>query len=215
MDFHVHHGSDDMPAWTTNKTPYYVPQPNGDVSYSFVEAGEGSPRLLLHLAVEQLLYNTLADGMGPAGIDPKDRLAAWIDIGLGQWAQSSFVGAPGYATPADPEIDRNQGLMVLGTREYGLENLIGLRYARYHDVTRQTALHWANTATFVAFLMDRKVVPDRSAALLEFVRQAYGETKGSSSSLFDKLIGAKIETLEKPWVDWLEQKLGVSATRSR
>lgn len=210
MDFHVHRGVDGFPAWSSTQLPYYVPQPNGDFSASYVDGPESSPALLLQLGSEQLLYNTLADGMGVGQIDLKDRLAAWIDVGLGRWIQSSFSGSPGYLAPGEPTLDRSLGALVLRRRDYGPENMIGLRYARYHDATSQAELHWANTATFVAFLMGD---PGRRQKLLEYVELAYGQTKGNSSSLFDKVMGQRIEAMEKPWIDWLEQRTGISASR--
>jgi len=159
-----------------------------------------------------MFYDALADGMGTQPTDPRQRFAAWVEIGLGQWVESSFLGDTGYLEPAKPSPDRVQGLAVLRSRPYGLENMIGLEYGRFHDVTDQTSLHWANAATFVAFLMDRD---DTRKQLLEYIDLAYNKSKGNSSSLFDKVFGKRIEALEKPWIQWLELKIGVAAQRRR
>lgn len=212
MDYYVHRGVDGFPAWTSNGTPYYFPQPNGDDAFTFVDQAP-RPELLFQLGVEQLMYNTLADGFGTTPANPKDRFAAWVEVGLGQWAQSLMRGPAGYAEPQEPTVDRHQALIVLRSRPYGLENMIGLRYGRFHDVTKFTDQHWAMVSTFVAFLMADKQAPKTRDNFLRFVDLVYNGTKGSSSSLFDKTMGTKIEKLENPWIEWLEQEVGVKAHR--
>ena len=214
MDYNVYRGVNEFPAWTSNRYPYYFPQPNGDDVFTFVDESP-RPDLLFQLGLEQLMYNTLADGFGPPPKSPKDRFAAWVEVGLGQWVESLMLGPAGYVEPQEPALDRNQALTVLRSRPYGLENMIGLRYSRFHDVTKFTPGHWAMVSTFVAFLMADKENLKTRDKFIHFIDLVYNGTKGSSSSLFDKTMGIKIEKLEKPWIEWLERKVGVKARPGR
>ena len=124
-----------------------------------------------------------------------------------------MLGPAGYAQPKRPAVDRNQALLVLRSRPYGLENMIGLRFSRFHDVTTQTPIHWANAATFVAFLMDDTKSIKTRENFLRYIDLVYTQSKGNSSSIFDKTMETKIEKLEGPWIAWLERATGVKARR--
>lgn len=207
MEVHIRASTEDFPAWSSLRIPYYVPQPNGDVAYTHV--GD-TPRLdrLFQLGVEQLLYNTLADGIGSPPKNPKDRFAAWLEIGLGQWAESVFAGTPGYMEPGKPTLNLEYAERFMESRPQHLKNVIGLRYSRFHDVSTSTDAHWAATSMFVAFLMDEGKNKKTRDELLEFARLVYAESKGSSSSLLDKTLGVRIEKFERPLVEWVVKTAG-------
>ena len=73
-------------------------------------------------------------------------------------------------------------------------------------------MHWSNSSTLVAFLMDDEKSKKTRGPFLRYVDLVYNEGRGNSSSLFDKQLG-KIERLEKPWIEWLVQQTGIRATR--
>ena len=102
---------------------------------------------------------------------------------MGQWVESSFRGDAGYAEPGEAKIDRAVYAQALRNRRYGLENMLGLRYGMFHDVTTQAADHWATSTAFVAFLLDTRKQPVTYGKFLEYDVLAYNQTKGNSSSL--------------------------------
>jgi hypothetical protein len=210
MNFHVY-APDDFPPLTGNRFPYYAPQPEGDVSYSYAAVDKGGVAAMFRLATEQLFYNTLADGVGTAQADAGNRFAPWIEIGFGQWVQNSFAGAPGYAEPGPSQLDIAQANHVLRERSFGLENLIGQRYATFHAISDATPLLWAKAATFVAYLMAEDHEHQTRTNLLRYIQLVYAESKGSSSSLLDKTLGVRLEALEPEYVRWLQQQ--VTGTR--
>ena len=205
MNFHVY-APDDFPPLTGNRFPYYTPQPEGDVSYSYAVLDKGGVAAMFRLGTEQLLYNTLADGVGTAQADAGNRFAPWLEIGFGQWVQNSFAGAPGYAEPGPSQLDIAQANHVLRERDFGMENQIGQRYATFHEISHSTDLLWAKVATFVAYLMDEKHEHQTRSNLLRYIELVYAESKGSSSSLFDKTLGVRIESLEPEYAQWLQQR---------
>lgn len=212
MNVQIHKSVDGFPAWTGEKLPYYWPQPNGDISHSYFEGDAGRPKMLFQLGTEQILYNALAHGISVNDVSTKERYAAWLEVGLGQWVEGLFSGPPGGAIAGTPTIDAEQARLVLQQRRLRLPNLLGVRFGMFHDVTDERPVYWAQSALFVAFLMDNS---DYRSKLLELVRTTLAETKGSSSSVFDKVFDTRIEKLEAPWLQWLEQKTGVAPRRTR
>ena len=71
-----------------------------------------------------------------------------------------------------------------------------------------TAIHWASATMLVAWLLDDDNKPATREPFLDYVRQALGDKKGDSSSLFDQVMGRRIEEMDEPWVKWLEKKAG-------
>ena len=61
---------------------------------------------------------------------------------------------------------------------------------------------------FVAWLLAKDNQPATRGPFLQFVRQALGERKGDSSSLFDKVMGRRVEELDEPWREWLAKTAG-------
>lgn len=212
MNFFARKSIDEFPAWTGAKIPYYWPQPNGDTSFTYFDGDAGRPRMLFQLGTEQILYSALAKGYSVNDASTKDRYAAWLEVGLGQWTQSLFSGPPGEAAAGTPAIDAEQARLVMQEERLRLPNLLGVRFGMFHDLTDEAPVYWAQSATFVAFLMDDS---DYRSKLLELLRTTLAGGKGSSSSVFDRVFGTRIEKLEAPWLRWLEQKTGLRAKRRR
>ncbi|MEM7205259.1 MAG: hypothetical protein AAF628_33700 [Planctomycetota bacterium] len=209
MDFHLHRDRDDFPPLTSTAIPYYFPQPNGDVAYTYFAANSGRAELLFQTAQDQILYNALLHGVAPFAAESRDRIAGWIEVGLGQWVEGRFAGDPGYAEPGPARLNPSYGHVAEGKLPYKLPNLLGVRYGLFHDPSSQRPAHWAMATTFVAFLMDDA---ERRDKLLSYMKQAYRESRGNSSSLFDRAMGTKIEALERPWREWVAGATGAAAT---
>jgi hypothetical protein len=212
MDVYVWKDVDGFPAWTGAKLPYYWPQPNGDITYTYQEPGAVRARMLLQLGTQQILYNALAQGYSAMEASTKERHAAWVEVGLGMWVESAFGGPSGRAAALAPALDRDAAKLVLEGNRLRLPILLGLRYGMFHDISDEQPFYWAQAGTFVHFLMADS---QRRDALLRFLRLALADGKGSSSSLFDKVFELKIERLERPWLDWLEQQTGLRAAPRR
>ncbi len=210
LEFHLHASAASFPAFTVLGFPYYFPHPNGNVAYTFFAGEARRPDLLFQLASEQLLYNALADGMSIGRTNPRDRLAAWVEIGMGQWCERRMQGPAGYAEPAPAAADRQHARTALH-RETLLTNLLGRRYGQFHEPASRTLEHWALASSFVSFLLDAGAGAERRKKFLTFVRDAYAGGKGSSTSLLDRALGEKLEAIEPQWQSWLQ---GVAATRS-
>jgi hypothetical protein len=204
--------------------PYCDPTAAGDnVVHTYLDPPMPLPRWLFALGTEQLLYATLVVRKSgpPSTLD--ERIAPWLEVGLGQWMEARASGSAGYAKFGPPALAQLENGTVLAYRPYGVENLIHLRYMAFHEDARATPYHRANVATFVAFLMDEtaEIAGKPQGArgeLLEYARQCFAEGKGNSSSLFDQVFSPKakrIEDLEQPWIAWLSARLGIPAVRRK
>lgn len=197
-----------FPKWGFRPIPYYVPDPHGDEGRTFYQGTDPQrPRQLFFTGTQLILYHALAGS--PQLADDRDRICAWLEIGLGMHAQSVLQGPPGLAAPAPPKFEDLQALQALG-RTFKLTHLPHLpMYASYYLLDdAATAINWSAAAMFTAFLLDPGNDPPTRAAFLDYVRLALGERKGDSSTLFDKALGRRIEAFEAPFAQWLQKKAG-------
>lgn len=197
-----------FPKWGTRPVPYYVPEPFGDVGRTFYQNPDPSrPRLLFCIGTQQILYHALAGD--PRMQTERDRICAWLEIGLGMLAQNVMQGPAGHAEPAAPRFEDLQALQALG-RSFRLTHLQHLpMYASYYLLDdAATAINWNAAVTFATFLLDPANDPPTRATFLDYVRQSLGERKGDSTTLFDSVMGRKIETFEEPLRVWLEKRAG-------
>lgn len=200
--------AEEFPKWGFRPIPYFVPDPHGDVARTFYQAPDlQRPRLLFFVGTQLILYHALAQD--PRLQDERDRICAWLEIGLGMVAQNVMQGPPGLAAPAAPRLEDLQALQALG-RTFRLTHLPHLpMYASYYlldDTT--TTVNWNAATMFATWLLDPGNDPPTRAAFLQYVRQAIGEKKGDSSTLFDAAMGRKIEAFEAPFSAWLQKKAG-------
>ena len=123
--------------------------------------------------------------------------------------QNTMQGDAGFAAPGDLRRQDLQALTALG-RDYRITHLLHLpMYSAFYlmDDTA-TAVNWSAATMFVTWLLEPDNTPRTREPFLRFVRAALGERKGDSSSLFDKLMGVRVEDLEAPWRAWLAQTAG-------
>lgn len=199
---------DEFPKWGFRPVPYYVPAPHGDVVRTFY-AGPAPqrPELLFFAGTQGLIYHTLAGEISRT--DERDRVCAWLEVGLGMWMQRSMQGPAGFAAPGPHQGLDVQAYQALG-RGYRLTHLLHLpMYPGFYlaDDTA-TAINWSAAATFVAWLLLPDNQPATREPFLAFVRAALGERKGDSSSAFDRLMGRPVEDLDAPWRAWLAKQAG-------
>lgn len=200
--------ADPFPKWGFRPLPYYQPPPHGDEARTFYAGvAPGRPQRLFFVGTEALLYRTLIGEVDRA--DDRDRICAWLEVGLGMLMENTMDGPPGYAAPGPLRAQDLQALQALG-RTLRITQLIHLpMYSGFYlmDDT-PTTIHWAAATMFVAWLLDPDNVPATREPFLRFVVAALRERQGDSSSAFDKAMGRRIEELEEPWTKWLAKQAG-------
>lgn len=202
----VHRNRDEFPKWGFRPLPFYVPDPHGDVARTFFAgANPERPQRLFFVGTEALLYHTLIGSVDRQ--DDRDRVCAWLEIGLGMLMEDSLQGPPGLAEPGPQRTQDLQALQAL-SREHRLGTLLHLpMYGGFYlmDDT-PTALNWSGAAMFVAWLLDADNQPPTRDAFLRYVRTALVNRLGDSSSAFDQAMGQRAEALEEPFRVWLAEQ---------
>ncbi len=195
-----------FPRWGFRPVPYYLPAPHGNRAHTFYSgANPTRPEQLFFVGAHALLYHTL---IGEVRIeDDRDRVCAWLEIGLSSWFQNLMQGPAGFAAPAStPTLDL-QALTALARQQRLTQLLHQPMYSAYYlGDDLQRALHWHAATMFATFLLDPANVPRTREPFLEFVRQSLVERKGDSSTAFDKALGRRAEDLEEPFTRWLAKQ---------
>jgi hypothetical protein len=188
--------------------PYFVPDPFGDAARSYYRTVDPQrPELLFFLGTQHILYHSLAKDASVS--NDRDRICAWLEVGLGMYAQNRMAGKAGSAAPGAPKYPDMQALQAMA-RYYDIKHLIHLpMYASFYlEDSPETEINWGAAAMFASYLLDPDNKPPTRAKFLQYVRLAIGERKGDSSKLFDKTLGRKIEAFESDWRRWLTKKAG-------
>jgi hypothetical protein len=194
-----------MPGLASHKRPYFAAM--------CINVDEGvtclvSPTLhevdrLFELATQMAVGGTLAgleaDGAEMAGIFD----CPWAVLGLAQWMQASFEGAPGRAKPREPQLLRD-AIVRLQANRPNLRRLLPLKYAQFFDLTSRTQERWDASWAAVHFLLDRKQKPDLSARFQAYLLASIRQGVGGSSSEFDKSMKVSLEAVEKALSAWLD-----------
>jgi hypothetical protein len=197
--------ADEFPKWGFRPLPFYEPAPHGDVARTFYSGpAPERPERLFFTGTHALIYHTLAGEVSRQ--DSRDRVCAWLEIGLAMRMELSMQGPAGFAEPGPLRAQDMQALGALG-RSYRLTHLLHLpMYGSFYltdDLS--TAVNWSAATMFTTWLLEPDNQPVTRAPFLAFVRQALGERKGDSSSLFDRVMGRTVEDLDEPWRVWLEK----------
>lgn len=208
LPVHVWGDPKSFPAWSSFVVPYFRPRvANGleaseSLSYTWLEKNAGRPVRLFEVGIQHLMYRTLADD--PDLLSPKNRLCAWAEVGFGQYVERMFRGQPGRVQPVAWQIAPAEARLVLDQRSYGLEHLTHRQIKQYYiTVADNTQLDWASAHLFVAYLMEQ---PSLRNGFLLYLFEAIRKGKGASSSAFDAALETRVESLEKPWRLWIEQR---------
>lgn len=209
MDVHAWKSEDAFPGVSSVKRPYFVPYPFEDVSYTYFAGLAERPVQLFSVGTQHILYRCLVVAVTLG--NRTDRIAAWLELGLGEYMEGLMQGPPGAAKPQASALALTQARTVLEAEELkSLKNLIHQPYPSFLTPNDEVPLLWAQVGTFVTFLMQSEDAA-LGRNLLAFTRAALGGHVGDSSSLFDDTMGGKVETLTKPWLQWLEKKSGMEA----
>lgn len=151
------------------------------------------------MAVGGTLAGMEADGAEMAGIFD----SPWAVIGLAQWMQTSFFGAPGRAKPREPQLLRDV-IAGLKAERPKLQRLLPLRYEQFFDSTSSTQERWDASWALVHFLLDPKQKPALHERFHGYLVKTIQSGAGASSSVFDQAMEMRIETLQKAFYAWLD-----------
>ena len=208
IEVFAHRNRETFPKWGFRPAPFYSPAPHGDLARTFYDGpAPERPERLFFVGTHALLYHTLIGEVNRQ--DERDRVCAWLEIGLSMRMELSMHGPAGFAEPGPLRAQDLQALAALG-RSYRLTHLLHLpMYGSFYltDDTA-TAVNWSAATMFTAWLLDPDNQPATRPDFIAFVRAALGERKGDSSSLFDRVMGKRIEEFEAPWRTWLEKTAG-------
>ena len=211
---------DDFPGLSSQTRAYFLPNPHNEKSFVFFEEHQDRPTEFFTTLSQHILYNSLARDADPGA--PQARFCDWLEIGIGQWAESCFRGRGGEATPGEARLDPRQAAITLAGDRYSLKNMIHLtlrdhfytagsmRFGRGRDARRMRPdVHWAAVHCFTTYLLDENANPGMARRVWEYLYTALRLGRGDSSSAFDDAFGKEIEEFEKPWLRWLQ---GVAAS---
>lgn len=208
IEVRTYRNVDEFPKWGFRPRPYYEPPPHDDLARTFFSGPQPTrPDDLFFVGTGGLLYRTMIGQSDRQ--DRRDRVCAWLEIGLAMHMQNTMQGDAGFAAPGPTRAEDLKALQALG-RSYRLTHLVHLpMYASFYltDDT-PTATNWAAATMFVTWLLREDNQPDTRAAFLRYVKAALAQRQGDSSSTFDKEMGRPIERFDEPWRAWLEQRAG-------
>jgi hypothetical protein len=196
----------DFPGWTGLRIPYYHPPQQPEAIYTFFAGQAARAEALFRTGVEALLNRCVAvDAVYPS---VEHRLVDWFEIGFGQWVESQLAGPPGRAVAQAPRMSQARVRQVLEERRYPLPLLLtrNVDDHYYDSITVYKGVDWAYAEAFVAFLMADSTPGGHADRLLRYAFLALRDKRGDGSSTFDKALGGRIETLEKPFQVWLQSQ---------
>ena len=209
INIQTYRNSTEFPKWGFRPRPYFEPPPHADLGRTFYSGPlPERPDDLFFLGTEGLLYRTMN---GEANRhNSRDRVCAWLEVGLGMHMQQIMQGPPGFALPGKPKQMERHAIGALG-RGYRLTHLIHLpMYGSFYltdDVA--TGVNWSTAAMFVTWLLDDTLKQQQTrAAFLSYIRAALRDRQGDSSSMFDRVMGRPIEQFDRPWRTWLNKVAG-------
>ncbi|MFK7741285.1 MAG: hypothetical protein AB8H80_13275 [Planctomycetota bacterium] len=194
---------DEFPKWGFRARPYFEPPPHADLGRTFYSGPAPTrPEDLFFIGTQGLLYRTMIGEVSQQ--NSRDRACAWLEVGLGMHMQMRMQGDAGFASPAAKDKLDLRAISALN-RDYRLTHVVHLpMYGSFYltdDLA--TSTNWSASAMFVTWLLDDGKQPKTRAPFLRYVRAALAGRKGDSSSVFDKIMGTRIEELDEPWRDWL------------
>jgi hypothetical protein len=198
----------EFPKWGFRPVPYFVPAPHGDVARTFYTGSAPvRPERLFFVGTHGLLYHSLIGEVSKQ--DERDRVCAWLEIGLGMQMELTMAGPCGYAAPGPLRMQGVEAMSALN-RGYRLTHLLHLpMYGSFYLTDDMaTATNWSAAAMFVSWLLLTDNKPPTRERFLELVKQSLGERKGDSTTAFDKIMGTRVEDMDAPWREWLNKKAG-------
>lgn len=164
-----------------------------------VNAAAGLDRgLVVHEATHQLLAATLELVRGGRGAIPP-----WLNEGLAEYFRATTGGLSGRLVYDANAIDsRSIRAQEHANETYKLSRVLNFDSGDYRATSHQD-LKYVQSYTFVHFLIAGDDGTYRSR-FFDFLRSAWNG-QGSSTDL-ESALGAKVDTIEKRWVQWVRDR---------
>lgn len=165
----------------------------------------GRPVRLTEVAVQALLYRTLADD---PGVRTTHRLCGWGEVGLARYAERCMAGPAGRLAAVTWRVPADEAALLLADKEPRLVSLTHRSTRQLHyTVTDEVATDWATVHLFVAHVLTSDRATGLAQGFLDYLRAALRGAKGDSSVELDRELGRKVETLEGPLREWVRAEV--------
>lgn len=195
-----------FPRLNKHEHPYFlhrIEDTQPPLGRTYFDGTAGRATRLTEVAVQALLYRTLADD---PGLRSAHRFCGWGEVGLARFAEHCLAGPPGRLQPVDWRLPLPEAALVTADPERRLVNLTHRSTRQLHfTVTDEVATDWATVHLFVTYLLTSDSSNALAQGFLDYLRAAIRGAKGDSSSEFDRALGRKVETFEAPLRAWVQQ----------
>jgi hypothetical protein len=190
-----------FPAISARKLPYF--DLRSDAAATFYRPDAKRPEQLFAVATQALIYRCLVGGQASQS---RSHLCAWVEIGLGQWAESAFGGKPGWAEPRKKVVLDTLVASAVLRLQPELKRVTHLEYELFHELSPRASLRWDASSALVHYLMAGEPDPKVRQRFMRYLELAFRKGLGDSSTAFDKTMELKVEELEKTFYRWLKVK---------
>ena len=209
IEIQTYRNPTEFPKWGFRPRPYFEPPPHADLGRTFYSGPTPErPNDLFFLGTQGLLYRTMIGQVNQQ--NNRDRVCAWVEVGLGMHMQQVMQGPSGFALPGKPKKMDLHAIGALG-RGYRLTHLIHLPMYGSFYLTDDTAtgVNWSAASMFTTWLLDDTKKKDKTrSAFMNYVRTVLADRQGDSSTTFDRVMGKPIEQFDEPWRVWLNKVAG-------
>lgn len=209
IEIQTYRNPTEFPKWGFRPRPYFEPPPHADLGRTFYSGPTPErPNDLFFLGTQGLLYRTMIGQVNQQ--NSRDRVCAWVEVGLGMHMQQIMQGPSGFALPGKP---RKMDMLAIGAlgRGYRLTHLIHLpMYGSFYLTDDMaTGVNWSAASMFTTWLLDDTKKKDKTRpAFLNYIRTVLVDRQGDSSTTFDRVMGKPIEQFDEPWRVWLNKVAG-------
>ena len=194
--------------WGFRPAAWFEPQPHGDIARTLYPSPmQARPQRLFFVGAHGLLYRALIGETNSR--DDRDRVCAWLEVGLSMQMETAMQGDAGWAEPAPVRSLDLWAAQTLGgdldLSRLSHQPMFGGFYLLDDAETRS---RWALATTFVQWLLSDDNVPATRARFLSYVRLSLGDRRGDSSTAWDGAMGKKIDEFREPFRAWLKNAGG-------
>ena len=202
--FEVWRERDSFPRLNKLEHPYFqhrIEDTQPPIGRTYFDGTAGRPTRLTEVAVQALLYRTLADD---PGMRTAHRFCGWAEVGLARHAERCLAGPPGRIAPIEWRLPLDEAALVAADPERRLVSLTHRSTRQLHyTVTDEVATDWATVHLFVTFLLTSEPSSGLGQGFFDYLLAGVRGAKGDSSSELDRALGRKLETLAAPLGEWL------------
>ncbi len=200
MEIRIWPDARSMPGYSDKKVAFHETHCGADYGAThYLDDQRGAARLLM-LGSQMILAHCVA---GRADVDGRASTHSlpWLELGLAQWVESHFQGAPGSMKPGKPRLSAAVRQLVR-ENPVPLRKLVRFPHDRLIANRGKRATLLAHCHALTHYLMSAK------SGLLgnteRYVFTAIGEQKGSSSSVFKKHFTTSLERIEKGFREFVK-----------